>query len=74
MDNKSYFQLIIIQATSEANRQDYDDKMKNLTEYLTAMITLTMDQIKFSKSSLDQNNSPKAHYNTTMVSANNRAP
>ena len=38
MDNKSNYQLLIMQATIEANRQDYDKKTKNLTEDLTAMI------------------------------------
>ena len=35
MDNKSDDQLPIKKATIEANRQDYDDKMNMLTEYLT---------------------------------------
>ena len=38
MDNKSDYQLLIIQVTIEANIQDYDDKMNNIIEYLTAMI------------------------------------
>ena len=46
MDNKSYYQLLIMQATIEANRQDSDKKTKKLTEYLTSMITSMMDQIK----------------------------
>ena len=51
MDNKSYDQLLTMQATIEASRQDYDEKMKKLTEYLTAIIASMMGQIKMSKSS-----------------------
>ena len=49
MDNKSDEQLVILQATIQANRQDSDEKTKNLTEYLTETITSMMDQIKISK-------------------------
>ena len=45
MDNKSDNQLLIMQATIEPNKQDYCDKMKNLTAYLTGMITSMMDHI-----------------------------
>ena len=38
MDNISDFQLLIIQAMIESNKQDSDEKMKNLTEYLTGII------------------------------------
>ena len=51
MNNKSDERLLVIQATIESNRQDYDDKIKNLIEDLIAMITSMMDQIKISKSS-----------------------
>ena len=44
--NKSNDQLCIMQATIDANRQDSDEKMKNLTEDLTSMIVSMMDQIK----------------------------
>ena len=54
MDNKSDDHLLIMQATVEANRQYYDEKMNNLTEDFTAMITYMMDQIKISKSSPDK--------------------
>ena len=47
MDINPYDQLLIMPSTIEANRQDYDDKMKNITEYLTSMITSMTDQIKF---------------------------
>ena len=43
-----------MQDTIDDNRQDYDEKMKKLTEYLTEMIAPIMDQIKMSKSSLDK--------------------
>ena len=46
MDNKSYGQLLIMQATVDANRQDSDDKTKKLTEDLTAIIASMLFQIK----------------------------
>ena len=73
MNNKSDEQLLIVKATIEANRQDYDEKMKNLTEDLTAMITSMMDQIKISKYSPDKKDPAKYQYNTTLVQVNNRA-
>ena len=60
MNNKSDEKLLIMQATTEANRHDSDEKMNNLTEDFTAMITSIMDQIKMSKSSVDNEYSPKA--------------
>ena len=39
MDNKSDEQLLIIQYTIEANRQDSDDKTRKITGVLKAMIT-----------------------------------
>ena len=50
-NNKSDDQLLIMQATFEDNRKYYDEKIKNITEYLTAMITSMIVQIKISKSS-----------------------
>ena len=47
MDNISYEKLLIMQATIESNRQESDEKMKNLTEDLIAMITSMLDQINF---------------------------
>ena len=44
--NNSDDQLLIMQATIEANSQDSDEKMKNLTEDLTAMIASMMYHIK----------------------------
>ena len=49
MDNKSDDQLLIMKPVIKYKRQYYDDKIKKLTEYLTAMITSMMDQIKFYK-------------------------
>ena len=43
MYNKLYEQLLIMQATIEANRQDYDEKIKNPIDDLTEMITSMMD-------------------------------
>ena len=45
-DNKSDDKLLIIQATIEYIRQDYDEEMKRTTEDFTEMITSKMDQIK----------------------------
>ena len=39
MDNKSDNQLIVMQDTIEFNRQDYDEKMKNIADEITEMIT-----------------------------------
>ena len=39
MDKNSYEQSLMMQATIESIRQVYDDKIKNLTEYFTEMIT-----------------------------------
>ena len=47
MDYKSDEQLLIIKATIESNKQYYDEKMKNLTEDLTATTASMMDEIKF---------------------------
>ena len=54
MDNKSYYQLFIMQATIEPNKQDFDEKTKNLTADSTVMTASMMDQIKISKSSPDK--------------------
>ena len=67
MDNNPDDQLLTMQATIEANRKYYDEKMKKLTEYLTAMITSIMDHIKTSKYSPDNEYSPKAQDPTTVV-------
>ena len=74
MDNKSDYQLLIMQDTIEEKRQDYDEKTKNTTEDLTSMITSMVDQIKISKSSPEKRDSSKAQDTTTMVLDNNRAP
>ena len=49
MDNKSNEHLLIIQAMIESNRQDFNDKMKDIIEELTAMIASMMDHIKIPK-------------------------
>ena len=46
MDNNSDEKLLIMQDTIEGNRQDSDEKTKELTEDLTETITTMMDQIK----------------------------
>ena len=57
MDNKSDEQFLVMKATIEVNRQNYEDKMKKLIEDLKAMITSTitstMSQMDISKSSQD---------------------
>ena len=74
MDNKSYDQLLIMQATIESNRKYYDERMKNITEHPTEIIASMMDNIKISKSSLYKKDPQKAKDNTTMVSSNKKAP
>ena len=56
-----------MQDTLEANSQYFDEKMKNITEDLTAMITSMMYHIKISKSSPDRKDSTKAQDPTTVV-------
>ena len=55
-------------------RKYYDEKMNNLIEDLTEMISSMMDQIKMSKSSPDKKDSPKAQDTTTVVSASKKSP
>ena len=45
MDNKSYDLLLIVQATLDVDRKDYDDEIKNLTEDLIAMMLSMMNYI-----------------------------
>ena len=61
-----------MQATIEANRQYYDEKMMNLIEELTEIITSMMDQIKISESSPDKKDTTKAHDTTTLVPTNKK--
>ena len=63
-----------MQATIESNRQYYDDNINNITEDLTEIITSMMDQIKFSKSSPYQKDSPKAQDPDTVVPSNSKDP
>ena len=58
MDNKSDDQLLTMQATIDANRQDSVEKINKLTEILTATIESIMDQIKMLKYSADKKDSP----------------
>ena len=74
MDNKSDEKLLIVQSIIEANKQDSDEKMNNLTEDLTGMIASMMDQIKISKSSIDKKGSPKDQDHTTLAPANKKDP
>ena len=48
--------------------------MMKLAEDLTEMITSMMDQIKITRSSPNQKDSPKAQDSTTMVPDNKRDP
>ena len=45
MYNNSDEHFLTMQSVIDVNRKDYDKKTKNLTEYLTAMVTSIMDQI-----------------------------
>ena len=74
IDNNSDDQLLIIQATTEANKQYYDEKIKDIIEDLIETITSMMYQIKFSESSPDNNYSPKDQDPTTVVPDKKKAP
>ena len=67
-----------MQATIESNRQEYDEKIKKLTEDLKSMITSTitsmMYQINISKYLPDQKDPLKDQNATTVVPVNGRAP
>ena len=54
MYKKSDDKFLAIKATIESSRQDYDDKIKKVTEDLTAIITSMMDQIKTLKYSQEK--------------------
>ena len=74
MDNKSYDQILVIQAYIESNRKYYNERMKKLTEDLTKMIAPMMYQIKYSEYSPAKTYSPKSQGPTAVVPANKRAP
>ena len=63
-----------MKSTIEAKRQDSDEKMKNLTEYLTAITTSMMDHINVSKYSPEEKYPPKDQDPTTVVPDNKRVP
>ena len=84
MDNNSDERFTIIQSTIEpknrymkANKQNSNEKMRNITEAFKAMlkstITTIMDQINTYKSSLDHMDSSKPQYPITVVLDKNRA-
>ena len=73
MDDKSDGYLLIMQARIKGNRKYSDEKMKNLTEYLTAMTAPMIDQIKISRYSPDKKDPPKAQDPTTVVLDNKKA-
>ena len=57
MDNKTNDKLLIMQATIDANRKEYDDKMnkqKSKLDKLTELVKSMMDQIKIYNSSIDK--------------------
>ena len=74
MDNNSDDQLLIMQAMIDTNSQDYYEKRFNIEADITEMIVSMIDQIKISKSSPENNDSPKAQDRTTVVLANKKAP
>ena len=57
----------------EANRQDSDEKMKKITEYLTAIIASMMDQINIQKLLPEKKDPHKTQDPTTMVLDNKKA-
>ena len=67
IDNKSDEQLLIMQYIFKARRQDYDEKMEEMIEYLIVMITSITDQIKTYKSSPHRTNPPKYQDTITVV-------
>ena len=84
MDNNSDERFTIIQSTIEpknrymkANKQNSNEKMRNITEAFKAIlkstITTIMDQINTYKSSLDHMDSSKPQYPITVVPDKNRA-
>ena len=80
MQNKSYEQFIITQATIEANKQetkynkqDYNDKMTKFKEDFKAMSEAITDNINTFKSSTYQKDSSKPQDLTTVVSDNRKA-
>ena len=74
MYNKSDDQFLAIKATIECSRQDYDDKIKKVTEDLTAIITSMMDQIKTLKYSQENKYQPKDQDTDTVAPNNKKAP
>ena len=78
MDKDSDKQLLITQATIEANKKESDEKMKNITEYFKEMITSTiistMGQMNILKSSPYKKDQPNPEEHNTVVLANRRAP
>ena len=70
MNKKSDYQFLVMQATVDDNKQDYGEKMNNLT----VMVKKIMDHIQISNSSSDNMDSPKAQGLITEVSANNKSP
>ena len=77
MDNKSNENFLIIQAIIEANRQETDEKLTQITEdlkFLTATITSMMDQTNNSMFSPSQKDTSTPPDPTTMVPYYRRAP
>ena len=62
LDNNLDEHSLIMKSTIEANRKDSYDKIKNLTEYLKAMIASMMGQMKISKTSPEKKDQPKAQF------------
>ena len=63
-----------MQSTIDFNREDSDEKLMNITEYIPSTIESMMDQIKIYKSPSDKKGSPKSQDTTTVVPDNNMAP
>ena len=63
-----------MKSTIDANRQDYYEKMNDLTVELIAIIVSMIDYIKISKSLPIKKYSPKFRDPTAVVPANKKAP
>ena len=77
MDNKLDEQLLILQATIDARRKAYDEKIKkqdSKLDMLTSMVRTMINCIHILNSLPDKKDSPKEHYPTTTVPTNKKSP
>ena len=74
MDNKSDEQFLIIQATFEANKQENDEKLRQITENIKVLTAFMMDQTKNQKFLPAQTDTSNPLDPTTVVMGNRRVP